>query len=111
MNITEACQKWVNMMDSVPRKLIEKAYEDEEINELTDSLSEEKLPMWGEVFVPERMDQEWIEENIETVADCGFRVYETDEIGVFLGVDGGGYSFIEEHFIPLYKARGLQWHQ
>ena len=31
--------------------------------------------------------------------------------GYFFGIDGAGYSFYEEHWIPLYKARGLQWHK
>ena len=45
------------------------------------------------------------------MADCGFRIYESEEFGYFFGIDGAGYSFYEEHWIPLYKQRGLQWHK
>lgn len=26
------------------------------------------------------------------------------------GIDGAGYNFYEAHWLPLYNARGLQWH-
>ena len=44
------------------------------------------------------------------MANCGFRIYEIDE-GIIFGIDGAGYSFYDEDWIPLYKARGLQWHE
>lgn len=69
------------------------------------------LPMWGTLFNPkESLDEDWIRENLDVVAECGFRIYESDEIGILLGVDGAGYDFYEEHWVPLYKARGLKWH-
>lgn len=69
------------------------------------------LPMWGTLFNPkERLDEDWIRENLEEVKECGFRIYESEEVGILLGVDGAGYDFYEEHWIPLYKARGLKWH-
>ena len=37
-------------------------------------------------------------------------MYESGEFGYFFGIDGAGYDFYECHWIPLYKARGLQWH-
>jgi len=70
-----------------------------------------KIPMWGWVFVPnDPCDQEWIRGHADKVAECGFIVYETDEIGVYLGVNGAGYDFYEAHWLPLYRARGLRWH-
>jgi len=70
-----------------------------------------RISMWGWVFVPDDpCDQEWIREHASIVAECGFIVYETDEIGVYLGVNGAGYDFYEAHWLPLYRARGLKWH-
>jgi len=70
-----------------------------------------KIPMWGWVFVPnDPRDQRWIKSHAKEVAECGFIVYETDEIGVYLGINGAGYDFFEHHWLPLYRARGLKWH-
>lgn len=71
----------------------------------------EEFPMWYIMFQPrESIDEEWISQNLQAVADCGFRIYEHDDYGIYLGIDGCGYDFYSEHWIPLYKARGLQWH-
>ncbi len=55
-------------------------------------------------------DKEWLENNLQAVADCGFRIYESEDYGYLIGIDGAGYDFYEAHFLPLYKARGLHWH-
>lgn len=68
------------------------------------------LPMWGWLWSPENIDQEWIKDNLQKVSDCGFRIYDTEDCGILLGIDGAGYDFYEDHWIPLYKARGLKWH-
>ena len=73
------------------------------------------LPMWGTMWMfGDSCDEWWItdrEENgLQIMANCGFRIYEIDE-GIIFGIDGAGYSFYDEHWIPLYKARGLQWHE
>lgn len=77
---------------------------------------EDCLPMWGTMFVPEMIDQQWItgeycNSHLQEVADCGFRIFESEDYGLLLGIDGAGYDFFEEHWIPLYKARGLCWHR
>lgn len=70
------------------------------------------LPMWGTMWTfGENIDEVWARENLEVMADCGFRIYESDELGIYFGIDGAGYDFYEAHWIPLYKARGLQWHE
>jgi hypothetical protein len=44
-------------------------------------------------------------------AEAGFFVFESEYYqGYILGVDGGGYSFKDDHFTPLYNALGLKWH-
>ena len=70
------------------------------------------LPMWGIMWMfDDGVDIYWLEElgGLQAMADCGFRVYEIEE-GYVFGIDGAGYDFYEAHWIPLYKARGLKWH-
>lgn len=74
---------------------------------------ESKLPMWGWLWqFDDSCDDYWLEEKdgIRIMSDCGFRIYEHDEWGYFFGIDGCGYDFYEDHWIPAYKKRGLQWH-
>lgn len=71
------------------------------------------LPMLGTMWsFGDRCDDWWLEEDngIRAMSDCGFRIYESEEFGFFFGIDGAGYDFYEAHWIPLYRARGLQWH-
>ncbi len=71
------------------------------------------LPMWGTLWsFSDSADDYWLEEmdGIEQMSKCGFRIYESDDFGYVFGIDGAGYDFYEAHWIPLYKARGLQWH-
>jgi hypothetical protein len=43
---------------------------------------------------------------------AGFLVYEPKEFdGHILAIDGGGYDFYEAHWVPLYLALGLKWHE
>lgn len=73
----------------------------------------ESLPMWGTMWsFGDVCDNWWLDtgEGISIMSNCGFRIYEHDYWGYFFGIDGAGYSFMEAHFLPLYKARGLQWH-
>lgn len=64
---------------------------------------------WGTMFRPED-DQDWIRSHADEIADLGFMVYDSDETGVILGIDGAGYDFYADHWIPLYKLRGFEWH-
>ena len=83
-----------------------------EINPIEDEESYcEILPMWGWMWqMTDSTDVRWLETHIEVVEDCGFRIYESEDFGYLIGIDGAGYDFYEEHWIPLYKARGLKWH-
>lgn len=81
------------------------------IEEIEDEDSHEYgLPMWGWLWNPSSSDENWIRDNLKTVAECGFKIYESEEIGILIGIDGAGYDFYEQHWIPLYKASGLRWH-
>jgi len=71
------------------------------------------LPMWGTMWTfGDSCDDYWLEkmDGLQKMADCGFRVYESEDYGYIFGIDGAGYDFYESHWIPLYKARDLQWH-
>jgi hypothetical protein len=74
------------------------------------------FPMWGTLWAfGEQLDNDWItgqycESGRQAMADCGFRIYEQEDYEYIFGIDGAGYDFYESHFIPLYLARGLAWH-
>ena len=74
------------------------------------------LPMWGTMWAfSESIDNAWLDNEhigngLLAMAECGFRIYEQEDYGYIFGIDGAGYSFYESHWIPLYKARGLHWH-
>jgi hypothetical protein len=72
------------------------------------------LPMWGTMWsFGDSADDYWIGEmgGLQIMANCGFRIYEQEDFGYVFGIDGAGYDFYESHWIPLYKARGLLWHE
>ena len=72
------------------------------------------LPMWGTMWqFGDSADEYWLTElgGLRAMSECGFTIVESSEFGYFFGIDGAGYSFYEEHWIPLYKARGLHWHK
>lgn len=71
------------------------------------------FPMWSTMWsFGDSADDYWLEElgGIRIMSECGFRIYEHEEFGYFFGIDGCGYDFYSEHWLPLYNARGLQWH-
>lgn len=74
---------------------------------------DEVLPMWGTMWAfGDSIDNWWLEDGgLQIMADCGFRIYEQEDYDYIFGIDGAGYSFYDEHWIPLYKARGLKWHK
>ena len=55
------------------------------------------LPMWGTMWTLSSIDEQWIKDNRAKVVQCGFRIFESDELGVFIGIDGAGYDFYEAH--------------
>lgn len=113
--IKEATQEWVAEFNEIPYRVIEKLYQYDidSICELTTPASKFSalLPIWSTLWTFGcKFDEDWARENIGTMRQCGFRVYEQDNFGVLFGIDGAGYDFYEAHWIPLYKARGLKWH-
>lgn len=75
-------------------------------------LNDDGLPVWGTLWsFSDSCDKWWLGENLQAVANCGFRIYESEDYEYLIGIDGAGYDFYESHWIPLYKVRGLQWHK
>lgn len=69
------------------------------------------FPMWYGLWTFSESDNDWARDHLREMAACGLRIYEHDDCTeLFFGIDGAGYNFFTEHWIPLYKARGLQWH-
>jgi hypothetical protein len=49
---------------------------------------------------------------VDCAASAGFIVYEPQDFdGYVLSIDGGGYSFMDDHWIPLYLYLGFTWHE
>ena len=72
------------------------------------------LPIWGTMWsFDNSSDIAWLDtdKGLATMSDCGFRIFFHDDFSYLFGIDGTGYDFYEEHWIPLYLARGLQWHK
>jgi hypothetical protein len=68
--------------------------------------------MWGTCWTfSDSSDERFARDNAGALAAIGFHVFETDELGVFIAIDGAGYDFYEAHWTPLYRLRGLHWHE
>ena len=117
--IREAATAWVNGFNAVPTAVVEKLMrlDLDDVLEITPGRRDEDadyLPMWGTMWsFGDSADDYWLEKRggLELMAECGFRIYEQEDFGYLFGIDGAGYSFMDEHWIPLYKARGLHWHR
>ena len=105
--------------DSEENETYHIVFDDREIGDAVFSREEfdliyyDTLPMWGWMWsFGDSADNYWLEEKdgIRLMSRCGFRIYEHKDWGYYFGIDGMGYSFMPEHWIPLYRARGLQWH-
>ena len=79
--------------------------------------------MWGTMWlVNNSIDIERIEKMLVPKNDEDDEMYGSQEVkntGIYafkvadelvLGINGAGYDFFDAHWIPLYEALGLQWH-
>ena len=100
----------VRIDDTDDKEVSVKAYD-------LDVMRDDGLPMYGTMWAfHDQFDNDSIsgkygESKLQAMADCGFRIYESEDYEYLFGIDGVGYSFMEAHFIPLYKAFGLRWHK
>ena len=80
-------------------------------NDNFEVLKEYGLPMWNTLWsFSDSCDINWAENHLQEIANCGFKIYQSEDYGIIIGIDGCGYDFYESHWIPLYNARGLHWH-
>lgn len=71
----------------------------------------DRFPMWGTMWSFScSFDEDWALSHLEEMAACGFRLYESEDYSLVFGIDAAGLNFYEAFWIPLYKARGLRWH-
>lgn len=74
------------------------------------------LPIWGKMWAfGNQIDNDWLSgvfdpDALRKTASCGFRIFEQDDFGYLLGIDGAGYDFYEAHWNTSYDARGLHRH-
>lgn len=70
------------------------------------------LPAWDTLWMFDNsFDEDWAREHLDVMEKLGFVVYDAGDVGLIFGIDGAGYNFYDHHWVPLYQARGLQWHQ
>lgn len=71
----------------------------------------DRFPMWGSMWSFScSFDEDWALSHLEEMAACGFRLYESEDYGLVFDIDAAGFDFYEAFWVPLYKARGLHWH-
>lgn len=121
ITIKEATEKFVNELNAVETTMIGELmyhnpddWEDVTVMNGDEDRLRRELPTWGTMWsFSSIFDDTWLEEEdgIEQMSRIGFVIFRSESYGFFFGIDGGGYDFYEQYWIPLYKARGLQWHE
>ncbi|WP_461199331.1 hypothetical protein [Enterococcus sp. N249-2] len=119
----QATKEWLKEWNQYPQWIVEKMVGENydyfqnitPRNDEDDSEYEEFFPMWGTLFeMSDSTDIYWLEENLDKIAECGVKIYSYDDGEnqmYLLGIDGAGYDFYENHWVPLYEKRGLKWHK
>ena len=119
MTEKEACELWVHRdMSQIPESVVVKLANASERDMLEVTPWDEddpdpyyEFPAWGTMWAFDDIcDIEWCQGHLEEMKECGFRIYESEDWEYVFGINGGGYDFYEAHWIPLYRARGLKWH-
>lgn len=114
--IEKKARKWKAMFSYIPTELVKQAYREGERHELKMLIGEEAILDWpcgdAYLYMPDTSyDEDWIRKNLKACDECGFIVFETREGGVMIAVDGMNYDIFTDHWIPLYKKRGFNWHK
>ena len=118
MTIEQAARMWVRGFNAIPRTVVEKLtrLDIDSVQEITPGGRDEDsdfLPLWNTMWTfGDPPDDFWLQDEggLEIMAEYGFRIYEQEDFGYIFGIDGAGYDFMSAHWLPLYKARGLCWH-
>lgn len=110
----EATEYWINAeFNHVDVDIVQKIDTDYSFRPLIDNDDEIiGYPMWSTLFQPRNsFDIEWFRDNAEEIFEkTGIIVYQQDDFDILIGIDGCGYNFYDEHWMPLYELRGLNWH-
>ena len=73
---------------------------------------EDEIPMWGTLVQPPYMDQDWFKSNAQEIYEkVGLLVYENEYYTIMIGANSAGHDFYQSYWVPLYKLRGLKWHE
>ena len=74
--------------------------------------NEDAIPIWGTLFQPQSYDRKWFRNNAQTIyEETGVLVYDNEYYDIMLGINSAGHCFYQSYWIPLYKLRGLKWHE
>ena len=117
MTIREAVQEWVRGFNKVDIDMIRDLWGNGlgDFCEITPDADEYDFDSWlpymGMWTFNDMAEVRWLEneEHLRVMAEYGFRIFDS-RYGYFFGIQGCGYDFYEAHWIPLYKAMGLHWH-
>ena len=77
--------------------------EEWELSEIAKDRDHYGYPMWSTLWMADTLMENFILEHMYQVAEIGFKIYETEEGDILLGIDGAGYDFYENHWNPLYN--------
>lgn len=104
---------WISQnFDAIPNRVVAKLMFDyDSVWELDDpKLDEEELtyreplPIWGTMWVLNAYMQNYMdEEDMQIFWDNGFRIYDSEDLGYVVGIDGAEYNFYEHHWEGLEK--------
>jgi len=103
-DFVESVRTWVHeWMTPIDTTLLDRDdYDKWEL--LTPSDDEEERELHGFPFA---WNMGWVLEGthwLDELSQAGFLVYRYDDDTIIAGIDGGGYSFMDAHFKPLYAA-------
>ena len=69
-----------------------------------ETMYRDALPMWGTMWgLNAYMQNNLDEADMRAFWDNGFRLYESEDLGYVVGIDGAGYNFYEHHWEGLEK--------
>jgi hypothetical protein len=119
LTLEEAVQRFMKDFSCIPASLLIDAYKDnpyelECLNSpefLEETYIESWPAMWGTLFkADDHTDEVWIRNNIDKIEEIGLLVYDCKHCGILIGMNSAGHSFLDSYWLPLYRARQLNWH-
>ena len=104
---TQSVREWMRVwMKEIDTSLLDR--DDYDKWELLSALSEDDESEPPELYgFPFAWNTGWVLEEkywVPELTAAGFLVYRYDGDAIIAGIDGGGYAFMDAHFMPLYAA-------